>query len=110
MRLALLVIALCISTPAALQAKSRRDYTFADGEFSTAKPPLPLCTNPRLIRFERQRDSVTPGSATIETYEGIIEIDYGSRITSWLALRPNLQYVINPGGTGTTANALIAGL
>ena len=31
-------------------------------------------------------------------------------ITPWLALRANLQYVINPGGTGTTANALIAGL
>lgn len=51
-------------------------------------------TNPRLIRFERQRDSVTPGSARIQTYEGIIEIGYGSRITPWLALRPNLQYVI----------------
>lgn len=43
-------------------------------------------------------------------YEGIIEIDYGAQITPWLKLRPNLQYVIRPGGTGTIPNALVLGL
>jgi porin len=67
-------------------------------------------TNPRLTQFQEDRDAVRPNSVGIQTYESILEIDYGARITPWLLLQPNLQYVINPGGAGTIPNSLVLGL
>lgn len=67
-------------------------------------------TNPRLLDYQRQRNRVAPGSQVVETYESIVELDYGAQITHWLKLRPNLQYVIRSGGTGETGNALVLGL
>lgn len=67
-------------------------------------------TNPRLTRFQRDRDIVAPDSTGIQTYESIAEIDYNFQIAPWLSLRPNLQYIMNPGGTGKIPNALVIGL
>lgn len=67
-------------------------------------------TNPRLTRYQRQRDSATPGSVGVQTYESILEVDYGALIAQWLTPRPNLQYVIRPGGTGAIRNALVFGI
>lgn len=67
-------------------------------------------TNPRLTRFQQERDSVLPGAVGIQTYEGIAEVDYGAQVTPWLVLRPNLQYILRPGGTGAIPNALVLGL
>jgi porin len=67
-------------------------------------------TNPRLTQFQEDRDAVSPGSVGIQTYESIVEIGYGAWITPWLLLQPNLQYVINPGGTGNISNAFVLGI
>jgi porin len=67
-------------------------------------------TNPRLTRYQRERDGLVPASVGIQTYERIVEVDYGAVVTPWLTLRPNLQYVIRPGGTGAIRNALVFGL
>ncbi|MGH8402661.1 MAG: carbohydrate porin, partial [Gammaproteobacteria bacterium] len=67
-------------------------------------------TNPRLTLFQQQRDSITPGSVGIQTFESIVEVDYGAQVTPWLKLRPNLQYVVHPGGTGAIPDTLVAGL
>ncbi|GGY20811.1 porin [Rhodanobacter panaciterrae] len=67
-------------------------------------------TNSRLTRYQEDRDSVTPGAVGIQTYESVAEIDYGARLTPWLVLRPNLQYVIHPGGTGKIPDAFVIGL
>lgn len=67
-------------------------------------------TNPRLTQFQEDRDAVSPGSVGIQTHESIVEIDYGAWITPWLLLQPNLQYVINPGGTGNISNAFVLGI
>jgi porin len=39
-----------------------------------------------------------------------IELNYSHNPTKWLTLRPNLQYVINPGSTNRVDNALVLGL
>ncbi len=67
-------------------------------------------TNPRLTRYQRDRNRVAPGSVGIQTYETIAEIDYGAKITPWLTLRPNLQYVFRSGGTGKIPDAFVIGL
>ncbi|WP_414476103.1 carbohydrate porin [Microvirga sp. M2] len=66
--------------------------------------------NKRLTEFQIDRNIVDPGSTAIQRYEALIEVDYNAQITPWLSLRPNLQYVINPGGTGKIPNAFVVGL
>lgn len=39
-----------------------------------------------------------------------IELNYGIQVTSWLNVRPNLQYVAHPGGVREVQNAVVAGL
>lgn len=67
-------------------------------------------TNPRLTRYQRERDSIAPASVGIQTHESVAEIDYGAVVTPWLTLRPNLQYIIRPGATGAVRNAWVLGL
>jgi porin len=66
--------------------------------------------NPRLTRFQQDRNAVAPRSVGIQTYESVAEIDYSVQITPWLSVRPNLQYIIRPGGTGNIPNAIVIGL
>jgi porin len=42
-------------------------------------------------------------------HEVLIETTYSFAITRWLALQPDLQYVIHPAGTGDLSNALVIG-
>ena len=67
-------------------------------------------TNPRLTTLEEDRNSTVPGAVGVQTFENIAEIDYNVQIAPWISVRPNLQYVINPGGTGKIQNALVIGL
>ena len=67
-------------------------------------------TNPRLTSYQEDRDIVAPGSVGIQSHESIAEVDYGALIAPWLLIRPNLQYVMNPGGTGRIPNAFVIGL
>ena len=39
-----------------------------------------------------------------------IELNYSYSPTKWLRLRPNLQYVINPGSTNRVDDAVVLGL
>ncbi|ECJ3883171.1 carbohydrate porin, partial [Salmonella enterica subsp. enterica] len=39
-----------------------------------------------------------------------IELNYSYNTTKWLMLRPNLQYVINPGSSNNVDDALVLGL
>jgi porin len=67
-------------------------------------------TNSRLTQYQQDLNTVEPGSVGIQTYESIAEIDYGLQLAPWFKIRPNLQYVINPGGTGKIPNAFVIGL
>jgi porin len=46
----------------------------------------------------------------VELRETALELTYRAQVTSWLALQPDLQYVINPGADPALKNALVAGL
>jgi porin len=46
----------------------------------------------------------------IRTYESVVKVDYGIAVTPWLQVRPNLQYLIRPAGTGTIRDAFVVGL
>jgi porin len=66
--------------------------------------------NSRLRRFQEDRNIVAPGSVGIQTHERVVEVDYGIAVAPWLQIRPNLQYVIRPSGTGQVPNAFVIGL
>ena len=57
-----------------------------------------------------QRDARSAGSgAGIQKYEVALELTYIVQATRWLQVQPDLQYIINPGGTGKIPNALVLG-
>ncbi len=57
-----------------------------------------------------QRDARSAGSgAGIQQYEVALELTYIVQATKWLQVQPDLQYIINPGGTGKIPNALVLG-
>jgi porin len=43
------------------------------------------------------------------TSETLIEATYAAKITPWLTLQPDFQYIINPGATGSVRNAVVIG-
>ncbi|KAB0567998.1 MULTISPECIES: carbohydrate porin [Pseudomonas] len=50
------------------------------------------------------------GYAPLRNTEYNVELNYGIHVTNWLTVRPNLQYIKNPGGVDQVDNALVAGL
>ena len=57
-----------------------------------------------------QRDARSAGSgAGIQKYEVALELTYIIQARRWLQVQPDLQYIINPGGTGKIPNALVLG-
>ena len=49
-------------------------------------------------------------AAAAGDHESVIEITYRCPLTPWLSVQPDVQYIIQPGGTGALENALVAGL
>ena len=45
-----------------------------------------------------------------QDYEMIIEFSYNIHVARWLAVQPDLQYVINPNGTDDIDDALVLGV
>jgi len=45
-----------------------------------------------------------------QDYEMIVELSYNIHVAKWLAVQPDIQYVINPNGTHDIDNALVFGV
>lgn len=45
-----------------------------------------------------------------DDYESVVECYYSIRVTPWVALSPSAQYVVNPGGDGAAADAIVVGV
>ncbi|ANF82406.1 porin [Acinetobacter sp. NCu2D-2] len=64
--------------------------------------------NDRFIASQETKEK--PNFAYNASAEYNVELNYSYNATSWLMLRPNVQYVINPGSTNNVDNALVLGL
>ena len=51
-----------------------------------------------------------PAFTPLQHNEYDAEIYYGVHVTNWLTVRPNLQYIKNPGGVREVDNAVVGGL
>lgn len=47
-------------------------------------------------RLQEEEGATTPYTS-LDNAEGDLEVDYGAQLTPWLQLRPNVQYVVDPG-------------
>ncbi|WP_180105084.1 carbohydrate porin [Acinetobacter sp. YH12108] len=62
--------------------------------------------NDRFVEYQESVDNTAYDASA----EYNIELNYSYNATKWLMLRPNLQYVINPGSSNQVDNALVVGL
>ncbi len=44
-----------------------------------------------------------------QTYELVLEWNYGIAVTRWFTFQPDFQWVIRPGATGQIPNAFVIG-
>ena len=58
---------------------------------------------------ELRREGLDAG-APLDAHETAIELTYSAKINDYLALQPNLQYIVNPGLDPDLDNALVVGL
>ncbi len=45
----------------------------------------------------------------VQGYELVLEVNYNFQVAKWLHIIPDVQYVMNPGGTGDIPDALVLG-
>ena len=66
--------------------------------------------NSRIADVETQQNALNPGSVGVQGSEYVAEFFYNVQVTRWLDLRPNVQYVVQPGGIARNTNDVIVGL
>lgn len=76
-----------------------------------------LHVNPALTKNQRLHnetrditDYANPAYQPIQHAEYAAEVHYDFKLTPWLMLRPNIQYLANPGGVYEVDNATVVGL
>ncbi|MFJ7884550.1 carbohydrate porin [Pseudomonas sp. NPDC096917] len=76
-----------------------------------------LHVNPALTKNQRLHDQAlslddynNPAYQPLQHAEYAAEIHYDFKLTPWLMLRPNIQYLANPGGVYEVDNATVVGL
>lgn len=67
--------------------------------------------NNRLEDYQRDRNLVEPVPVRVqEGSEYTAELFYAIAVTGWLTVRPDLQYVVHPGGDSANPDGLVVGL
>jgi porin len=66
--------------------------------------------NSRVAWSEELQNLAGLGPVAVQSNEYSLEFYYTYRPFAGLQVRPNIQYVINPGGTTSNPNALVFGL
>jgi porin len=66
--------------------------------------------NSRVAAGERLLGEVTGTTIPVQTSEYEAELFYGCKPCPFVALRPNVQYVLHPGGSSVYASDVVIGL
>ena len=66
--------------------------------------------NSRIAAAETQYNAVNPNGRAVQTSEYVGEVFYSLQVAHWLQLRPDVQYVLHPGGNAHTADDVIIAL
>ena len=66
--------------------------------------------NDRVANSQEQQNSAGLGPVSVQDSEYVFELYYTIQVTQGLLFRPNIQYVIDPGGIDENPNVLVFGL
>jgi porin len=66
--------------------------------------------NSRIADAETQLNATNRGPVGVQGSEYVAEFFYAVQVNRWLDIRPNVQYVVQPGGIARNTNDVIAGL
>ena len=66
--------------------------------------------NSRIADVEVEQDVANPGLVGVQGSEYVGELFYSLQAMRWLELRPNVQYVVQPGGIARNIDDIIIGL
>jgi porin len=66
--------------------------------------------NDRVTKRQRQQNKAGLGPVPIQGPEYVTELYYGLHVVRGMTLRPNVQYIHDPGGTSENSDAVILGL
>jgi porin len=62
------------------------------------------------LRRAEELQAVTDPTASVQSREMTVELNYGFTVRPGLLVQPSLQYIVNPGGNKSIANALAVGI
>jgi porin len=66
--------------------------------------------NPRVAGVERLENELGYGPVGVQASEWVGEVFYNIHAKGWLDLRPNVQYIVAPGGVSSNTSDVIVGL
>ena len=66
--------------------------------------------NSRVADGQEQAQEANVSQSPVQTSEYVSEIYYSWHVMGWLVLRPNLQYVLHPGGSSAYSNEAVIGM
>jgi porin len=66
--------------------------------------------NGRVAQAEELQNAAGLGPVAVQRSEYVSELYYSLHATPWLILRPNFQYILQPGGVGQREDGIILGL
>ena len=95
----LIIVGLFYTGP--LNARPQDDIGFAVGRTHV---------NNNVAQGQQLQNANGLGPVAVESSEYPVELYYTFYIGNWLSLRPNIQYIVHPGGTSQNDNVLVLGL
>lgn len=57
----------------------------------------------------KHKQAMSDAATPCENYEAALELTYRAQITPWLAIQPDIQFIMNPGFDPNIKNSLVAG-
>jgi len=95
----LIIVGLFYTGP--LNARPQDDIGFAVGRTHV---------NNNVAQGQQLQNANGLGPVAVQSSEYPVELYYTFNIGNWLSLRPNIQYIVHPGGTSENDNVLVLGL
>jgi porin len=95
----LIIVGLFYTGP--LNARPQDDIGFAVGRTHV---------NNNVAQGQELQNANGLGPVAVQSNEYPVEVYYIFNIGNWLSLRPNIQYIVHPGGTSQNDNVLVLGL
>ena len=66
--------------------------------------------NPRMVAYQAQEASMDDGLTAVQSFEQMVELNYGIAVKPWLTVRPDVQYITRPGADRLRGDIWVFGI